>query len=388
MKENENENDQNDICFSDNNQTEQLDISSNYINIYREILNSREYLKINFNNNFDNININLSSYLSIIQMLQEYPESYIKFIFKEEKFFASNKVLNFSNSNSSIHNIKEDDSNYLQSSNKKILEEELIDTDIMKSNTFAGKNNNFLNLNNEENNDNNNNNKKEEEEIMTNNIKKMQLFSTNQNIDANININTNIDTNTNINTKINNKKSILKTKNAKNMNKTTVDKKLVLFKWIYHFYIILSIIILIHYLTYIFSVYNYTNFYKITSLSLIICLALVGYIEIKYKYNQVPYFIFRGKYLFWIHFLILILTILSFSGFLLTGGKFKFINSQGIFGYIIALIYIIALFIQSYYCLYYDVIIEEINRDINNNNNNKMNDFIDNNLNIQLTEIN
>ena len=82
MKENENENDPNDICFSDNNQTEQLDISSNYINIYREILNSREYLKINFNNNFDNININLSSYLSIIQMLQEYPESYIKFIFK------------------------------------------------------------------------------------------------------------------------------------------------------------------------------------------------------------------------------------------------------------------------------------------------------------------
>ena len=229
MKENENENDQNDICFSDNNQTEQLDISSNYINIYREILNSREYLKINFNNNFDNININLSSYLSIIQMLQEYPESYIKFIFKEEKFFASNKVLNFSNSNSSIHNIKEEDSNYLQSSNKKILEEELIDTDIMKSNTFAGKNNNFLNLNNEENNDNNNNNKKEEEEIMTNNIKNMQLFSTNQNIEANIN--TNIDTNTNINTKINNKKSILKTKNAKNMNKTTVDKKLVLFKF-------------------------------------------------------------------------------------------------------------------------------------------------------------
>ncbi len=219
---------------------------------------------------------------------------------------------------------------------------------------------------------------------MTNNIKNMQLFSTNQNIDANIN--TNIDTYTNINTKINNKKSILKTKNAKNMNKTTVDKKLVLFKWIYHFYIILSIIILIHYLTYIFSVYNYTNFYKITSLSLIICLALVGYIEIKYKYNQVPFFIFKGKYLFWIHFLILILTILSFSGFLLTGGKFKFINSQGIFGYIIALIYIIALFIESYYCLYYDVIIEEINLDRNNNN--KMNDIIDNNLNIQLTEIN
>ena len=161
MKENENENDQNDICFSDNNQTEQLDISSNYINIYREILNSRKYLKINFNNNFDNININLSSYLSIIQMLQEYPESYIKFIFKEEKFFASNKVLNFSYNSKSTIKSNKDDSSFAHSSKKNILTEELIDIDIMKSNTFAGKNNNFLNLNNEENNDNNNNNKTE-----------------------------------------------------------------------------------------------------------------------------------------------------------------------------------------------------------------------------------
>ena len=370
------ENDENDISYSENenNQTEQLDISSNNINIFREILNSREYLKINFNlkssNIFDNININISSYLSIIQMLQEYPENYIKFIFKEEKFLASNKLLNFSNSNSSILNNKEDDSSFLQSSKKKISKEESIDNDIIKSNTFAGKNNNFLNLNNEEENDNN----KNEEEIMENNLKNVQLFTINQNTDMNANIN--------------NKKSLLKTKNINNINKTTADKKLVLFKWIYHFYIILSIIIFIHYLTYIFSDYNYTNFYKISSLALIICLALVGYIEIKYKYTQVPYFIFQGKYLFWIHFLILILTILSFSGFLLTGGKFKFINSQGIFGYIIALIYMISLFIESYYCLYYDVIIEEINWDRINNNNNKMNEYIDNNLNIQLTEIN
>ena len=376
------ENDEN--SYSDENQTEQLNITSNNINIYREILNSREYLKINFNlkrsNISDNININISSYISIIQMFQEYPEKYIKFIFKEEKFFASNKSLNFSNSNSTINN-KEDESSFLQSSKKKMLKEELIDTDIMKSNTFAGNNNNFLNLNNEENID--NNKKEEEEEIIKNNIKNMQLFSTNPN--------TNIDTNTNVNTNINNIKSILKTKNIKNIkniNKTTADKKLVLFKWIYHFYIILSIIIFIHYLTYIFSEYNYTNFYKISSLTLIICLALVGYIEIKYKYVQVPYFIFQGKYLFWLHFLILVLTILSFSGFLLTGGKFKFINSQGLFGYIIGLIYIISLFIESYYCLYYDVIIEEINWDRNNNNNNKMNDYIENNLNIQLTEIN
>ena len=370
------ENDEN--SYSDENQTEQLNITSNNINIYREILNSRDNLKINLekSNPFsDNININISSYLAIIQMLQEYPENYIKFIYKEAKFVTSNKSLKFSNTNSSFINSKEDDESFSQNSKKKIVKEEIIDTDIIKTNTFGPKNNNYLNVNN--NNEENIDNIQIEEEIMINNIKNVQLFSTNPNAIANTN--TNINSNKNINN------NILK---SRKINKTSADKKLVLFKWIYHFYIILSIIFFLHYLTVIFSDYKYSQFYKFMALSLIICLALIGYIEIKYKYVQPPFFIFRGKYLFWLHFLILVLTILSFSGLLLTGGKFKLIKNQGIFGYIMALIYLISLFIESYYCLYYDVIIEEINWDRNNSNNNKMNDYIENNLNIQLTEIN
>ena len=370
------ENDEN--SYSDENQTEQLNITSNNINIYREILNSRDNLKINLekSNPFsDNININISSYLAIIQMLQEYPENYIKFIYKEAKFVTSNKSLKFSNTNSSFINSKEDDESFSQNSKKNIVKEEIIDTDIIKTNTFGPKNNNYLNVNN--NNEENIDNIQIEEEIMINNIKNVQLFSTNPN--AIPNANTNINSNKNINN------NILK---SKKINKTSADKKLVLFKWIYHFYIILSIIFFLHYLTVIFSDYKYSQFYKFMALSLIICLALIGYIEIKYKYVQPPFFIFRGKYLFWLHFLILVLTILSFCGLLLTGGKFKLIKNQGIFGYIMALIYLISLFIESYYCLYYDVIIEEINWDRNNSNNNKMNDYIENNLNIQLTEIN
>ena len=362
--------------FSDANLTDQLEVESNNINPYREILNSREYLSINLKHfkNSNNININITSYLIIIQMLQEYPEKIVKFIFKEKKLSYSNKHLNFSNSNSSILNNKEESSSFsmikLQSSKKKKLKEEIINTDIMQTKTYEGNiNNNLFKLdidNNSEKMQNENEKEKEEEKII-NNIKNIQLFSANPN------------------TKKNNNEHIIKTKKIN--NKTSADKKLVLFKWIYHFYIILSIIIFVHYLTFIFSDYNYSNFYKISSLALIICSAFVGYIKIKYKYTNPPFFLFKENYLFWIHFFILILTILSLSGFLLAGGKFKFIKSQGIFGYLIALVYIISLIIESFYCLYYDAIIEEINWERNNNNVNKMNDYIDNNLNIQLTEI-
>ena len=231
--------------FSDANLTDQLEVESNNINPYREILNSREYLSINLKHfkNSNNININITSYLIIIQMLQEYPEKIVKFIFKEKKMSYSNKHLNFSNSNSSILNNKEESSSFsmikLQSSKKKKLKEEIINTDILQTKTYEGNiNNNLFKLdidNNSENIQLENEKEKEKEKII-NNIKNIQLFSTNQN------------------TKNNNNEHIIKTKK---INKTSADKKLVLFKWIYHFYIIFSIIIFVHYLTFIFSDYNY-----------------------------------------------------------------------------------------------------------------------------------
>ena len=55
-------------------------------------------------------------------------------------------------------------------------------------------------------------------------------------------------------------------------------------------------------------------------------------------------------------------------------------------GYLISFIYIISLIIEGIYTLYYDVIIEEINFEKAINNKNIINGYIDNKLNIQLTE--
>ena len=55
----------------------------------------------------------------------------------------------------------------------------------------------------------------------------------------------------------------------------------VLFKWLYHFYIILSILTFCHYLTFIFSEYTYAIFSKLIVIILILSLAFVGYIGIK-----------------------------------------------------------------------------------------------------------
>ena len=82
------------------------------------------------------------------------------------------------------------------------------------------------------------------------------------------------------------------------------------------------------------------------------------------------------------------LTIFTFSGLLTAGGHFKFISSQGVLGYIMALLYIISLTIEGIYTIYYDVIIAEINWDRNNNNMNKINEYIDNKLNIPLDDMN
>jgi len=362
------------ISYGLDDSLKEMNITNTNIDKFRQILDTKENVRVNINKLEPiYININLSSYYKIIQMFESYPEENICFLFNKTELFTPKESFHFSRSSkSSIINNKEDDSSFsdikLQSSNKKSLKEEIINTDILKSNTIAGTSNinKILTFSNEENID----NIKIENEIMANNIKNMQLFSTNEKTIKN-----------NENTKTN-------TLKIKKEIKTSADKKLVAFKWLYHYYIILSIIIFCHYTTFIFSDYNYANFYKFIAILLIISLAFVGYIGIKYKYTKAPFFIFNGENnLFWVHFVILILTIFSFSALLTAGGNFNFISSQGILGYLISFIYLISLIIEAIYTLYYDVIIEEINWDRNNNKVSKINEYIDNKLNIQLTDI-
>ena len=348
----------------------EVNITNNNIDKFRQILDTKEFVRVNINYLEPiYINMNLSSYYKIIQMLESYPEDNILFVVNKTELYTPKGSFHFSRSSkSSIINNKEEDSSFsiikIQSSHKKSLKEEIINTDILRPNTISGTSNinKVLPFSNEENID----NIKIENEIMVNNIKNMQLFSLNEK------------NNNNKSPSLKNKKEI----------KISADKKLVAFKWLYHYYIILSIIIFFHYITFIFSDYNYANFYKLIAILLIISLAFVGYIGIKYKYTKAPFFIFNDENkLFWVHFVILILTIFSFGALLTAGGNFKFISSQGILGYLISFIYLISLIIEGTYTLYYDVIIEEINWDRNKNKVSQINEYIDNKLNIQLTDI-
>lgn len=352
--------------FNEDSSLQQLSVTENNIEKYRQILKNKEYVEVNINNKElyvpVYINIKNTSFFKIGQMMQTYPEEIINFINKKTELYTPRRILSFTNS--VINSNKEENSSFfdikLQNSNIKSLKEEIINTDIVKSNTInVSKINNIMNIGNYENID----NIQIDNETMLNNINNIKLFSENN---------------------TNDKRTSLKNKKV---TKTSADKKLVLFKWLYHFYIILSILIFCHYITFIFSEYN-NNYYKWIAILLTFCLAFVGYIGIKYKYTKAPFFIFNGEYLFWVHFGILVLTIFTFSGLLTAGGHFKFISSQGVLGYIMALLYIISLTIEGIYTIYYDVIIAEINWDRNNNNMNKINEYIDNKLNIPLDDMN
>ena len=352
-----------------------LDVTINSIDKYTKLLESKDHVTIHFDRlNSIYIDINISSFIKINQLMNSYPQETVHFLFKKTQLYTPRSSFHFTRS--SIKSDKNGDSPFssikLQSSNKKEIIEENINTDIIENNNDNNKddilmnklsnkksrnNNNVISLGNEELID----NIKIEHEMIANNVKRLKLFDSYSDKD--------------------NPPKRIKIK-------TSANPKLVLFKWIYHFYIILSLLIFLHFITFLFSEYNYVIFYKLISLLLIISLAYVGYIGIKYKDSKPPLFIFNDKYLFWVHFSIFIITIFSFTGLITAGGNFKLINCQGIIGYFISLIYVISLIIEGFYAIYYDVIIEDIIWDRNNNNKNKFNDYMDNNLNIQLTEIN
>ena len=359
--------------YSEDYSTKNKDITENSVDNFRKFLEKQEYVIVHIEKlNSIYINLNISSFIQINKMIQSYPEETLYFLYKTIEYYTPRNSLHFTRS--SIKSNKDANSPFssvkLQSSKKKSINEEIFefnnnindneyyhyndnDEYLNKFTNKKSRNNNIITIGNDENID----NIKIENEMIANNVKRLKLFETTSEKDK-----------------------LPKPKKYK----TSADPKLVLFKWLYHFYIILSCIIFVHYITFIFSDYNYAIFYNFISILLIISLAFVGYIGIKYKYSKPPFIIFNDKYLFWVHFIILILTIFSFTGLITAGGNFKLINSQGLFGYFIFLIYIISLIIEGYYAIYYDVIIEEIKWERNN----RFNNYIDNHLNIQLTDIN
>ena len=337
---------------------ENLKILNNDIVPFRKILGSREFITIHINSlNPKYIDINMLSFLKINQLVQLSPEENIAFLYNKIILYtASNSLIQSRNSliqsrNSINFNRSQNSSlqNSFKNENMKNIREETINTDIIKP-----KVDNNININ--------------------------------KNINNSINIQNSIEKETNLNNNINNTHSIIinnKENILKNNKITENNKNFLLFKWIYHFYLIIGFIILLHYILFVFSKYDNSTFYKYICILLIFSLLYIGYSGIKNKNSNFKYYIFSGNNEFWINFLVFILTIISLIGLVLSRRNLELRKSHGIIDYLIYFVYIITLIVESIYLIYFDVIIKEITLEKNIINGNTLS-----NLNIELVDAN
>ena len=340
-----------DSSFSSEYSLKDIQITNNDVEQFRIILGSKDFVSIHINAlNSIYINIKIHSFLKINQLLEIYPEENIVFIYNKQVLYTPSNSLRISRSSINCsRNRNSSLSDSFKNENMKNIKEEIINTDIIK----PSKN----------------------EKI---------IFSTPINIQSSIEkeIYNNNKYNDNNNEFLNNVKNYQKYKNENDDSK----RKFILFKWIYHFYLIVGIIILLHYISFIYSeYYNNSSLYKWICILLIISLLYVGYIGIKNKNPNEQNFIFKKNNLFKINFFIFAITIISFVGLALVGNYFNFIKGQGIIGYLIGLIYIITLIVEALYIIYYDVIIDILSfEEIKNDNIGEINK---NNLHIQLVDV-
>lgn len=344
-----------DSSFSGEFSLKDIPITNNDVEKFRIILGSKDFVSIHINAlNPIYINIKMHSFIKINELLQIYPEENIVFMCNKQVLYTPSNSNSLRISRSSINcsrNRNSSLSDSFKNEHMKNIKEEIINTDIIK----PSKN----------------------EKI---------IFSTPINIQSSIEkelYNKNNGNNNNNNDAfLNNMKNYKKYKNENDESK----RKFILFKWIYHFYLIVGIIILLHYISFINSeYYNNSSLYKWICILLIISLLYVGFIGIKNKNSNEQNFIFKKNNLFKINFFIFGITIISFVGLALVGNYFNFIKGQGVIGYLIGLIYIITLIVEALYIIYYDVIIDIISFEEIKNDNSGDNK---NNLHIQLVDVN
>jgi hypothetical protein len=341
-----------DSSFSGDYSLKDIQIADNDVEQFRLILGSKDFVSIHLNAlNPIYINIEMHSFLKINQLIQVYPEENIVFMYNKQVLYTPSNSLRISRSSINCsRNRNSSLSDSFKNENMKNIKEEIINTDIIKPSNnekiiFSTPINIQSSIEKEIYNSNNNNNN----DAFLNNVKNFQKF--------------------------------------RNENDDKSKRKFILFKWIYHFYLIVGIIILLHYISFINSeYYNNSSLYKWICILLIISLLYVGYIGIKNKNSNEQNFILKKNNLFKINFFIFAITIISFVGLALVGNYFNFIKGQGIIGYLIGLIYIITLIVEALYIIYYDVIIDILSfEEIKNDNIGEINK---NNLHIQLVDVN
>ena len=337
---------------SDNYSKKEKEITYDNIEQFIQILNKKDHFSVHLTN-FESIkiNINNSSFTKINKMLQTNPEENIVFYFKNKKLQNSQNNLSRSfrerNSDSSF-------SSSLTIENDNNIKKEKINADKKSQkidNIISGNNNilndNFLNEYDE--------NINENYEFTKNNNKSIQNF-------------------------INNHSE----KNTQNLEININNRRFIIFKWIFHFYLIFGIILFIHYISFIFSKYN-TYSYKSLCILLIIALISIGYLGIKNRISNDNYLLDKNR-LLWANILIFILTMINLIELALIGRNFKFIKEQGIIGYLMIIIYLMALFIEVVFIMYYDIIIKEIT--LERFDKYSIEEINQNNLNIQLVDSN
>ena len=301
--------------------------------LFRKVIDSKDYFSIYiYRISKIYIYINKYSFFKISQMINAYPEENIVFKFHHKILLTPHeisKISIYSNSSSLSNSIIFENIEDIDKTIDKKIDKEPMNNKIENYNSFENKKytTNRTNLNNKE------------------------IF---------------------IDKKVKNNSSI----------SNIIKRKLFLFKWIYHFYLISGIVIFFHYISFIVSEYNYISFYKYMCIVLIICLLYIGYSGVKNLNFKSRNYNYIKNDLFWINFIILILTMITFIGLGLVGRHFQFVRKQGLIGYLIFIVYLALIIVEAIYILYFDIINNEIYY-ICPLNDNKINE-----LSIQLYNIN
>ena len=228
-----------DLSYNEEYSIKNKEITNDSLDQFRYVLENKEYLYICLDqNNHIYITINNHSFLKINQMIKSYPEENVVFIFDKNAISSSHN-----NHRLSRISIK---------SNKR--KEEIINTEIVNPNIYNQINNSYSQY---------------------------------------IYIDTSNNDNQNIQYLRNN--SMGEMQNSTNTIYNT--KKYLIFKWIFHFYLIVGFIIFIHFLSFIFYIHN-ESFYKWVCILLIISLFYVGLCGIKNKNSNERNFISDGNIYF------------------------------------------------------------------------------------------
>ena len=314
-------------------------IANDSINEFIYVLKSKKFFYVQITGS-KQIYIKMKNYsfTKINEMLEASPEENVVFIFDKKVVYSPSHSFRLSKSSINRESNHSSFSSSISNKNMKNLNEEIINTDINELKIDTNTDNNF----NEKINDETPYNNKNQDDY---------IFKNNRN---------------------------MSTGRINNYNNNSNNIKCTLYKWIFHFYLIIGIIIFIHFLSFMLSKNNY-SLYKLLSFLLFISLLYLGFFGIKYKNGKETNYIFNGNNLLWINYIILLLTIFCLVGLF-------YVENKDNYDRLMLLVYLATIIIEAIYILNYDVIKKVITMNIMDNNKH-FDEYNSNSLGIQLVGV-